>query len=123
MAAIVAERLNAAGWRPPERVAFNAPMIQRLAFRYGLGTGRPIWSGNVRREPGVEWTLQEVSARLGIHRHTAYRWLRRGRLRGRMASRGGQRIWIVPMSKAELDQLRGKETGSATMRERDRNSA
>lgn len=109
-AAAVAERLNAAGWRPPKREAFEASMIQRLVFRYGLGKGRPIWSGNVPREPGAEWTLQETSARLGIHRHTAYRWLREGRLRARMATRGDQRIWIVQMSAAELDQLRERMT-------------
>jgi len=109
-AALCAERLNAVGWRPPKRTAFDASMVQRLVFRYGLGKGRPIWSGNVPREPGAEWTLQEASARLGIHRHTAYRWLREGRLRARMATRGDQRIWIVQMSAAELDQLRERMT-------------
>ena len=81
-------------------------MIQRLVFRHGLGGERPIWSGNVAREPGAEWTLLEAAKRLGVHRHTAYRWLREGRLRGRMAARGGQRIWLVRMSAAELDRIR-----------------
>ncbi|WP_162530924.1 helix-turn-helix domain-containing protein [Rhodovastum atsumiense] len=51
-------------------------MIQRLLFRYGLSKGRPIWTSNVQRESGAEWTLQEVAARLGIHQRTVYRWLR-----------------------------------------------
>jgi len=105
-AATVAERLNAAGWRPPKRDAFEASMIQRLLFRHGPGKGRPIWSGNVAREPGAEWTLHEAAERLGVHRHTAYRWLREGRLRGRMAARGTQRIWLVQMSGDELDRIR-----------------
>ncbi|WFT78250.1 excisionase family DNA-binding protein [Methylobacterium sp. CB376] len=63
-------------------------MVQRLVFRYGLGSGRPIWSGSAAREPGTEWTLHEAAKRLGVHRHTAYRWLQDGRLRGRMAARG-----------------------------------
>jgi excisionase family DNA binding protein len=105
-AAAIAERLNTAGWRPPKREAFDASMIQRLVFRHGLGGERPIWSGNVAREPGAEWTLHEAAKRLGVHRHTAYRWLREGRLRGRMAARGGQRIWLVRMSAAELDRIR-----------------
>ena len=75
-------------------------------FRHGLGGGQPIWSGNVAREPGAEWTLHEAAERLGVHRHTAYLWLREGRLRGCMAARGGQRIWLVRMSSDELDRIR-----------------
>ena len=105
-AAAIAERLNAAGWHPPKREAFDASMVQRLVFRHGLGGGRPIWSDNVAREPGAEWTLHEAAERLGVHRHTAYRWLREGRLRGRLAARGGQRIWLVRMSAGELDRIR-----------------
>ena len=102
----IAEQLNTAGWRPPKRAAFNASMIQRLAFHHRLGSARPIWSSNVPREPGVEWTLYEAAARLGIHRHTAYHWLRRGKLRGHMVARGDQQIWIVQMTEVELDQVK-----------------
>ncbi|RMI14111.1 recombinase family protein, partial [Pseudoroseomonas wenyumeiae] len=105
-AAAIAEQLNAAGWRPPKRASFNASMVQRLVFRHGLGGGRPIWSSNVAREPGSEWTLHEAADRLGVHRHTAYRWLQQGCLRGRVATRGKQRIWLVQMSGDELDQVR-----------------
>lgn len=105
-AAGVAEQLNAAGWRPPKRDRFDAAMVQRLVFRHGLGSGRPIWSSNVARTPGAEWTLQETAQRLGVHQATVYRWLRGGRLRGRMAERGEQRIWLVQMSGEELDQFR-----------------
>jgi len=115
-AAAVAEQLNAAGWRPPKREQFDASMVHRLVFRHGLGSGRPIWSSNVARTPGAEWTLHEAAQRLGVHRHTAYRWLRDGRLRGRMAERGEQRIWLVQMSGEELDQAK-----AASHRARTRN--
>ncbi|WP_250265999.1 recombinase zinc beta ribbon domain-containing protein, partial [Rhodovastum atsumiense] len=105
-AAVIAEQLNAAGWRPPKRQAFEASMIQRLIFRHKLSEGRPIWTGNVEREAGAEWTLHEAAARLGIHRHTAYQWVRQGRLPARVATRGDQRIWLVQMTEAEFDQLR-----------------
>ena len=91
-AAAIAARLNAAGWRPPKRASFNEGMIERLLFRYRLGSARPVWASHVPREPGAEWTLHEAAARLGIHRQTAYKWLCEGRLRGRMATRGAQRI-------------------------------
>jgi hypothetical protein len=118
-AATVADQLNAAGWRPPKKAVFDASMIQRLVFRYGLGGGRPIWSSNVAREPGAEWTLHEAAMRLGIHRHTAYRWLRDGRLRGRVAARGDQRIWLVQMSCDELEQLRRGQTTPKSSATRD----
>lgn len=105
-AAVIAERLNAAGWHPPKRAAFEAGMIQRLMFRHGMTRNRPIWSRAVPHQPGAEWTLHEAAERLGIHRHTAYHWLRAGRLRGKVATRGGQRIWLVTMTGVELDQLR-----------------
>ncbi|SDE59731.1 recombinase family protein [Belnapia rosea] len=105
-AAVIADRLNAAGWHPPKRAAFEAGMIQRLMFRHGMTGRRPIWSGTVPRQPDAEWTLHEAAERLGIHRHTAYHWLRVGRLRGQLAAHGGQRIWLVTMTGAELAQLR-----------------
>ena len=80
-------------------------MIQRLVFRYGLGGGRPIWSSNVTREHGAELKLHEAATRLGIHRHTAYRWLRDGRLRGRVA-----RTWR-PAHLARADERRRTRSG------------
>ena len=98
-------------------------MIQLLAFYHKLGSARPIWSSNVPREPGVEWTLHEAAARLGIHRHTAYHWLRRGKLRGHMIARGGQQIWIVQMTEAELDPARQGKAGPYALPNRCTNPA
>ncbi len=64
----IAARLNAAGFRPAKRRAFNAPMIRRLLQRHGHGTTRPIWSRTVPRADDEELTLQEVAERLGAHR-------------------------------------------------------
>src|SRR6201995_168660 len=105
-AAVIAEQLNAAGWRPPKRAAFDASMVQRLIFRHHLSQGRPIWTNNVQRNDGAEWTLHEAAARLGINRHTAYRWIRQGRLPGRVTTRGDQHIWLVQMTETELDQFK-----------------
>jgi excisionase family DNA binding protein len=110
-AGIIAAQLNAAGWRPPKRTAFEASMVQRLIFRHKLSQGRPIWTNNVQREVGVEWTLHEAAARLGVHRHTAYQWVRQGRIPGRLTTRGDQRIWLVQMTKVGLDQLRQSNEG------------
>lgn len=98
-------------------------MIQRLAFRHKLGSARPIWSSNVPREPGVEWALHEAAAWLGIHQHTAYHWLRRGKLRGRMVARGDQQIWIVQMTETELDQIKHGNAGPHPTPDRRKNPA
>ena len=96
----IADRLNAEGWKPPKRLAFNAPMIRRLLQRCGLGTRRPIWSGNVPRASEDEITIQELAEHLGAHRQTVYGWLRRGTLKGRLAQVGTQRIWLVSRAQA-----------------------
>ena len=94
----IADRLNAEGWRPPKKHTFDAAMIRRLLQRRGLGTKRPIWSGNVPRIDENEVTLQELADRLGAHRQTVYGWLRRGKLTGRLAQVGTQRIWLVKLT-------------------------
>lgn len=91
----IAERLNAEGWRPAKRTAFNAPMVRRLLSGYGFKATRPNWSQSVPRDGEEEVTLQELARRLGCHRQTVYGWLRRGRLKGRLAQVGTQRIWLV----------------------------
>jgi DNA invertase Pin-like site-specific DNA recombinase len=96
----IADRLNAEGWRPPKKRIFDAAMIRRLLQRRGLGTKRPIWSGHVPRTDANEVTLQELADRLGAHRQTVYGWLRRGKLTGRLARVGAQRIWLVNLNEA-----------------------
>ena len=96
----MAERLNAEGWRPAKRASFNAPMVRRLLWRHGVQSMRPTWSQSVPREGDEEVTLQELASRLGCHRQTVYGRLRRGRLKGRLAQVGGQRIWLVKLRDA-----------------------
>jgi DNA invertase Pin-like site-specific DNA recombinase len=109
-AQVIADCLNAEGWRPPKRATFNAPMVRRLLQRRGLGAARPIWSGHVPREDEHEVTLQELADRLGAHRQTVYGWLRRGRLNGRLAQVGMQRIWLVSLADAVIGTSRGESS-------------
>src|SRR5690606_11447052 len=90
----IADDLNAKGWSPAKKAQFDALIIQKLLMRMGLAKKRPIWSGNVPRQNADEVTLQELSEKLGVHRQTAYGWLRRGQIRGRLAKVGTQRIWL-----------------------------
>jgi DNA invertase Pin-like site-specific DNA recombinase len=105
-AAAIAARLNSEGWRPPKRASFNEPMLHRLLQRHGLGGQRPIWTRHAPRQDEQEWTLQELADRLGVGHPTVYGWLRQGRLHGRLAHVGGQRIWLARLCEAEIDRLR-----------------
>ena len=102
----IADALNADGWTPPKKDSFNAPMIHRLLQQRGLGTTRPIWSNNIPRRHKSEMTLQEYADQIGAHRQTVYGWVRRGRIKGRLAKVGSQRIWLV--------DLQNNSTGSCT---------
>jgi len=79
---------------------FDALIVQKLLVRKGFGKKRPIWSGNVPRRNDDEVTLQELAEQIGVHRQTVYGWLRRGKLKGRIAEVGTQRIWLVSLSHA-----------------------
>lgn len=96
----IADDLNAKGWAPAKKDRFDGLIVQKLLVRKGLGKKRPIWSGNVPRRNEDEVTLQELSEKLGVHRQTAYGWLRRGKLKGRVAKVGTQRIWLVSLPQA-----------------------
>jgi Helix-turn-helix domain len=96
----IADDLNTKGWTPAKKATFDALIVQKLLIRRGLQKKRPIWSGNVPRRNDDEVTLQELSEKLGVHRQTAYGWLRRGKLKGRVAKVGTQRIWLVSLSQA-----------------------
>jgi hypothetical protein len=96
----IADDLNAKGWMPAKKPMFDALIVQKLLVRKGLGKKRSIWSGNVPRRNDDEVTQQELSEKLGVHRQTACVWLRRGKLKGRIAKVGTQRIWLVSLSQA-----------------------
>src|SRR3546814_18163260 len=69
-------------------------MIHRLLQRCGLGTTRPIWSGNVPRQHDSEVTLHDYADRGGAHRQTAYGCTRRGQRKGRIAKVCSPSLWL-----------------------------
>jgi DNA invertase Pin-like site-specific DNA recombinase len=112
-AATIAEKLNAAGWRPPKRETFNEATVLKLLRQYQCSAGRASWVGRIPRQPGREWTLHEVAQRLGVHRCMVYRWMCQGRLNARLATQGRHRIWLVRMDEADLAQLQSQAAAPA----------
>ncbi|MDJ1637570.1 helix-turn-helix domain-containing protein [Agrobacterium rhizogenes] len=106
----IANDLNAHGWSPAKKSKFDALIVQKILVRKGFGKKRPIWSGHVPRRDDDEVTLQELSEKLGIHRQTAYGWLKRGKLKGRIVEIGTQRIWLVSLSQASSGTSHGESS-------------
>jgi hypothetical protein len=76
-AAVIAEHLNAEGFRPPKRVArLTGQMVQRLICQLGLTRRHPHGSCVGLGRDGY-WPAG-LARRLSISRDTVRRWLRAG---------------------------------------------
>ena len=106
----IADDLNAQGWSPAKKSMFDALIVQKLLVRKGHVKKRPVWSGHVPRRSDDEVTLQELSEKLGVHRQTAYGWLRRGKLKGRLTKVGTQQIWLVSLSQSSIGTSHGESS-------------
>jgi hypothetical protein len=103
---VMAERLNAEGWRPPKRRStFNADMVRTIMSRNGMTTRRSRrW---VRPKVGEhEWLLPDLAAELGMPVISLYAWLRRGWVRARQLDGCRRRPWAVFADAQELARLR-----------------
>ena len=105
--AAIARQLNAEGWRPAKRrESFNASMVQTLLLAQGLRSGHHGDSDRLEQRAADEWTLAELIQRLDVPGPTLYRWLQRGRLRGRQVMQASHRLWLIQADEAELARLR-----------------
>ncbi|MDF3017051.1 MAG: Mobile element protein [Thermomicrobiales bacterium] len=80
----IADILNREGWRPAKRCdAFSGSMVRHLLYTANPEVAaRRLRIPKVEREPD-EWTIPELSVRLGVPESTLYGWVRKGRLRSR----------------------------------------
>jgi DNA invertase Pin-like site-specific DNA recombinase/methylphosphotriester-DNA--protein-cysteine methyltransferase len=115
-AAEIAAALNAEGWRPPKRRdSYNSMMVNDLLHWIGVPVHpRPSPSHRVARQDPAELTFRELAHRLDMPTQTLYCWLRRGLLTGRMASVGGQSLWLIQADEAEVTRLRQLRLASST---------
>jgi DNA invertase Pin-like site-specific DNA recombinase len=99
LAATVAERLNAEGFRPPKRTSrFTPDMVLRLIGQLGLGRREPHGSRvGLDRD---EYRPGGLADRLGIGRDTVRRWVKVKWVNVRRDENGHAVIW------ADADELR-----------------
>ena len=103
-AAAIAERLNAAGYRPPRGERFGVQAVRVLRQQLGLSGHRPRRHTRGGLGPD-EWWRTELAQTLGIPTGTLDSWIERGWVRARQEPRGLRR-WIVWADAAEVERLR-----------------
>jgi DNA invertase Pin-like site-specific DNA recombinase len=98
----MAERLNAAGFRPPKRATrFTGAMVRRLLERLGL-PGRERLGSQVGLGPD-EWRPGALARHLGIPRDTVNKWRVKGWLN---AHRDVDGYWVLWADATEIARLR-----------------
>jgi hypothetical protein len=102
----IAERLNAAGLRPPKRTTrFGAEQVRSLITRHGLRAAGTRAAPTAVAGLGADrWTVPRLATELGMPVATVYNWIYRGWLTAEQVP--GHNFWIVHADAAELARLR-----------------
>ncbi len=105
-AASIAERLNAAGYRPARGSAFGAQAVHDLRRRLRLTAMRPRARSRAALGPD-EWWSAELGQVLGLPKGTLQHWIRRGEVQARQEPTGLRR-WIVWADSTERERLQAR---------------
>lgn len=98
----IAERLNAAGFRPPKRATrFNGSMVRKLLGRLGLPGRERL--GSVKGLGPHEWRPGGLARHLGIPPETLYKWRNKGWVQACLDDDGQ---WVLWADESELARLR-----------------
>lgn len=122
--AVIAQRLNDEGFRPPKRrERFGAHGVQELLRRLGR---RPPHQSRTARHGGPddglgehEWWLADLARAIGMPPVTLFNWIQGGWVTGRQEAQPPRR-WILRADDAELERLRERHqrpTGYYTRRQ------
>ena len=104
--ATIAERLNAAGLRPPKRTTrFGPSQIRTLMTRHRIRTpGTRATPAAVSDLGPGQWTVPRLAAELRMPTATIYNWIYRGWITAGHVP--GHKLWIIHAGEAELTRLR-----------------
>jgi DNA invertase Pin-like site-specific DNA recombinase len=103
---IIAEILNAEGWRPPKRRdTFNGPMVRELLAKSTQSKGYRRPRVIIDRSPN-EWTINELAQKLEMSHITLFAWLKKGKLIARRIMVENKTIWLIQAAEAEIARLR-----------------
>jgi hypothetical protein len=100
----IADRLNAAGFRPPKRTTrFTGAMVRKLLERLGL-PGRDRLGSQVGLAPD-EWRPGTLARHLAISRDTINKWRSKGWLHAHHDADGYWVLWADADERARLREL------------------
>lgn len=102
----IAERLNAAGLRPPKRVErFGASQVRNIIGQHGIPTARQ-WTQPARPEPAGahEWSVAQLAAELHMPIPTVHNWIYRRWVTAHKNPTTAR--WVITADPNELAQLR-----------------
>jgi DNA invertase Pin-like site-specific DNA recombinase len=102
----IAERLNAAGLRPPKRTTrFSAEQVRSLITQHGIRVPGTRTAPTAIAGLGADrWTVPRLAAELSMPVATVYNWIYRGWLSAEQVP--DHKFWIVYADAAELARLR-----------------
>jgi hypothetical protein len=104
--AVIAQRLNAEGYRPPKRrERFGAQGVQDLLQRLGVRTNASRVAPAPAGVGADEWGLRELAQAIGMPHVTLYNWVGRSWVTARREAQVPRR-WILWADAAELERLR-----------------
>jgi hypothetical protein len=109
----IADILNREGWRPAKRCdAFSGSMVRHLLYSANPeAAARRLRIPKIDREPD-EWTIPELSVKLGVPESTLYGWVRKGRLRSRSMATSTSPRRLVQADAATIAALRAHQEAS-----------
>jgi DNA invertase Pin-like site-specific DNA recombinase len=101
---VIAERLNAEGFRPPKRTnRFSGEMVRRLMTELGLARREP--HGSTTGLGPDEYRPGGLARALSVGRDTVRRWMRCGWVHVRREDNNHQVIWADAEERVRLSQL------------------
>jgi DNA invertase Pin-like site-specific DNA recombinase len=104
----IAKMLNDEHWPTPRSgskytVKTVSNLLQRMGIEPASGVSRFV--DDIERETN-EWTVNELSNKLGFATNTIQQWIRKGKLKARKVDMRGFKIWLIKASETELDLIK-----------------
>jgi DNA invertase Pin-like site-specific DNA recombinase len=103
----IAHILNEEGWRPAKRRdTFNTYMVHSLLSRQGLRSSKRKRPSDEIIKKTNEWTIRELSQKIGMPEPTLYSWVKKGRLKSQRVKSAGHTVLIITATKSDINRLR-----------------
>jgi DNA invertase Pin-like site-specific DNA recombinase len=104
----IAKMLNDEHWPTPRIVSkYRVKTVTNLLLRIGIEseTGVSRFADEIERTVD-EWTVNELSNKIGVATNTIGQWIKKGKLKARKIELRGFKVWLIKASETELDSIK-----------------